>query len=154
MSDSFNTHSDPSILFRDLSSDSGETYLSLSDANKQLRSILVYCMPIAHHWGDAAYEEYKSVIHKLFHRDKEFFKELLTNGDNDSSPLIFAHVSVQTDEELLFLAMRADKLFGNMASAFSVFASEDQKKDPVILSKLFAAYPEAKEYLQNPYNNY
>jgi len=140
---------DPHLLnlLANVTSDAGEAFMSLDESDKQLRPLLISCMPLVHYWNEAARNDFKATIQKTFFKDKAFFKELLTNGDNDCSPLLFADVAVQTDEEILFLAMKADRAFGNIASAFSIFASEIQKNDPDLIDRLLKEFPESRDFL-------
>jgi hypothetical protein len=127
--------------------DSGEVFMALTAPERSSREVLIACMPNVHDWPDSARDEYTRRIQNGFSKDKTFFRELLTNDMNDSSPLLYADESVQTDEEMLFLAMEADESFGRMANAFSIFASSDQKHDASLVKRLLNRFPNAAEFL-------
>lgn len=127
--------------------DTGEVFLSLDPMERKQRSVMLACMKNVHNWDEAPRNEFKNIILSEFQLDKAFFKELLTNGENDCSPLLYAHKDVSSDEEILFLAMEADKYFGRMANAFSIFATEDQRRNKNLVNRILDRFPEAKEYL-------
>jgi hypothetical protein len=127
--------------------DSSDLFMRLDTKDMERRDVLMACMPHVHFWDDEARAFYKSVIEKTFFYDKVFFAELLSNGENDSSPLIYAHPDIRSDEELLFMAMQADQDFLRDATTFEIYATEEQKKDLELIQKVIERFPEQVEFL-------
>lgn len=82
--------------------DSSELFTRLASSEKERREVLIVCMPHVHFWNDNARYKYAQIIKKTFFQDKAFFTELLSNGDNDSSALLYAHENVIADEQIFF----------------------------------------------------
>ncbi len=132
------------INIRELKNDhSGEVFLALGYSEKINRQVLIACMPKVWEWQEDASKELKKIVKEHYSRDQEFFRELLTNKENDCSPLLLADPSVYTDEEILFLAMEADENFGRMGNAFSIFATDEQKKNEILLKRILEKFPNA-----------
>jgi hypothetical protein len=128
--------------------DSSDLFMNLDMKDKERREVLIACMPHVHFWDDGARAIYKAIIEKTFFQNKAFFSEILSNGENDSSPLIYAHPDIRSDVDILFLAMQADHDFDRVSTAFEIFATEEQKKDLELIQKVIERFPEQVEFLK------
>ena len=128
--------------------DSSDLFMNLDIKDKERREVLIACMPHVHFWNDDASAFYKTVIEKTFFQDNAFFSELLSNGENDSSPLIYAHPCIRSDVDILFLAMQADQDFLREATTFEIYTTEKQKKDVALIQKVHERFPEQVEFLK------
>ncbi len=128
--------------------ESSDLFMTLDMKDKERREVLIACMPHVHFWDDDARAIYKSVIEKIFFHDKAFFSEHLSNGENDSSPLIYAHPSIRSDVDIVFLAMQADDDFQRDTTTFEIYATEEQKKDQELIQKVQKRFPEQVMFLK------